>query len=438
MKPYVHLQGAGQEVTVITSTVGNSTWSPSQATLILAGDTSLRDLSVGNSGADTHNVAILATAGLSGTQVGAVTVQAQGSGDQNHAILLLGDGVEITLVDVSALAENGNDNYGLHIQQDVSATLRNSSFISRGGDFPAGIWNESNDQTIQAISVRALGEDGNGFNRGLLNEQGTVILRGGTYTGRGGVRAVGIKNTYTSTLKTETVTVLGENGHDNIGLFSDYLSVADLHGGTFTGRGGSYAFGIYNRTTTLTAQGVNALGEDGATENSGLVTSGGLLTRLYRGTFIGRGGNMAHGIDDSNTDLVAEGVTARGEGGMNSSHGLECNEPESVTLRHSSFIGDGGGGAVGIWTTGTNLVVEAEFITAMGVNSSGGNSGFANNEAQFIHIDNSKLVGTSYIVLNNIGSMTIANTRFSGGIVDGAVTCVAVTKASLFYQNSCP
>ena len=47
MKPYVHLQGAGQEATVISSTASSSAWPPTQATLLLASDTSLRDLDRG-------------------------------------------------------------------------------------------------------------------------------------------------------------------------------------------------------------------------------------------------------------------------------------------------------------------------------------------------------------------------------------------------------
>jgi hypothetical protein len=35
MKPYVHLQGAGQEATVITSTASSGDWPPTQATLVL-------------------------------------------------------------------------------------------------------------------------------------------------------------------------------------------------------------------------------------------------------------------------------------------------------------------------------------------------------------------------------------------------------------------
>ncbi len=87
MKPYVHLQGAGQEATVITSTASSSVWPPTQATLVLASDASLRDLTVGNSGAGDHNVALLATAGMTHTLATDVTARALGGGTYNYAIV---------------------------------------------------------------------------------------------------------------------------------------------------------------------------------------------------------------------------------------------------------------------------------------------------------------------------------------------------------------
>jgi pectin methylesterase-like acyl-CoA thioesterase len=110
MKPYVHLQGAGQETTIITSAASSSgDWPPTEFTLVLASDTSLRDLSVGNSGTGDHNVALLATAGMTRTLVADVTAQAQGSGAVNFAIFLGGSGTDVTLQGVTALAENGSD-----------------------------------------------------------------------------------------------------------------------------------------------------------------------------------------------------------------------------------------------------------------------------------------------------------------------------------------
>jgi hypothetical protein len=113
MKPYVHLQGAGQEATVISSTASSSAWPPTQATLVLASDTSLRDLTVGNSGTADSTVALLATAGMTRTLVADVTARALGGADSNYAIFLSGSGTGITLQQVTALAENSSNNYGL-------------------------------------------------------------------------------------------------------------------------------------------------------------------------------------------------------------------------------------------------------------------------------------------------------------------------------------
>ena len=44
VKPHVHLQGAGQDATVITSTISGDVWPPTNATLALTSDSSLRDL----------------------------------------------------------------------------------------------------------------------------------------------------------------------------------------------------------------------------------------------------------------------------------------------------------------------------------------------------------------------------------------------------------
>jgi hypothetical protein len=74
-------------------------------------------------------------------------------------------------------------------------------------------------------------------------------------------------------LEARDVVALGEGGSGrNIGLRNDMCAVATLRGGSFTGRGGIDAYGIYNfeDNTTLEAEGVSALGKDGSSTNYGL------------------------------------------------------------------------------------------------------------------------------------------------------------------------
>jgi hypothetical protein len=250
MKPYVHLQGAGQEATIITSTASSNAWPPTPATLLLASDASLRDLTVGNGGTGVRNVALMATAGMTRTLVADVTARAQGGGTRNYAIFLLGSGTGVTLQQVTALAENGSAlNSGLVNYSGAAAILRGGSFTALGGIEARGIGNADSDTMLEAEGVTALAENSSDYNTGLYNETGAAAaLRGGVFTGRGGTQTRGIYNADSdTTLETEGVTALGENGSNaNYGLLNYTSAEATLRGGSFTGRGGTTNRGIYN------------------------------------------------------------------------------------------------------------------------------------------------------------------------------------------------
>ncbi len=222
MKPYVHVQGAGQGATIISSDA-SSAWPPAQATLVLTRDVSLRDLSLENVGAGDYNLALLATAGTMRTIAADVTARAAGGGVSNYAVAVVGSPTGVTLQRTTALAENGSDT-----------------------------------------------------NVGLFNSTGAAaVLRGGSFTALGGTAAYGVSNSGSSTtLECEGVTALGEDGSDNAGLINSAGAEATLRGGSFTARGGSDAFGLSNEAT-LDAEGVTALGEDASLDNHALWNGGG-------------------------------------------------------------------------------------------------------------------------------------------------------------------
>lgn len=265
MKPYVHLQGAGQEATIITSTVTNASFPPSQATLVLTRSTSLRNLTLSNGGAGPHNTALLATAGTTRTLVADATARVQGKGSSNYAIYLTSSGTGVTLQNVTGLAENSSDfNCGLYNHDGADAILRGGSFTARGGLEAHGIYNYadySSGTKLEATGVTALGENGS-FNAGMYNIYGAeTVLYGGSFTARGGYDAFGILNiSNNATLEAVGVTALGENGSiDSYGLYNR-SGAAALRGGSFIGRGGGDAWGIYNygsysSSTTLVAKG---------------------------------------------------------------------------------------------------------------------------------------------------------------------------------------
>jgi len=223
MKSNVHLQGAGQDVTFISSNIGNASFPPTTATLVLASDTSLRDLTVENitGGGYSFNVALLATGGAARVLVTDVTVRAQGFETDNYAIVFALSGTEVTLQRVTALGENGsNNNYGLLNWNSAEATLREGSYTAIGGVDTAGINNKA---TMDALNVTALGKNGSNINTGFHNSSSaTAMLQGGSFTGRGGSYTYGIYNNGSATtLDAENITVLAENGSTgNYGIWN--------------------------------------------------------------------------------------------------------------------------------------------------------------------------------------------------------------------------
>jgi hypothetical protein len=501
MKPYVHLQGAGQEATVISSTASSEDFPP-QATLVLASDASLRDLTVSNGGTGEYNAALLATAGMTRTLVADVTAWARGNGVSNYATVLIGSGVGVTLQQVTALAENGsNDNYGLVNYSGAAATLRGGTYTGRGGANACGIQNADSDTTLEAESVIALGEGGSSDTYGLYNYDGAAAtLRGGSFTGRGGTIAYGIYNQASSaaleaesvsalgengsslnyglynydaaaavlsggsltgrggegaygifndgsdtTLEAGSVTALGENGSaSNFGLVNYDAAAAMLRGGSSTGRGGSYGYGIYNSgsSTTLDAEGVTALGENGSSYNRGLRNFNGAAATLRGGSFTGRGGADAYGIqnESSGTTLEAESVTALGENGSGDNYGLLNFTAATATLCGGVFTGRGGTYAYGIYNGLSGTTLEAESVTALGENSSNYNYGLANSSSGTANVTQSVLEGASHSVVHYSGSVTVSNSRLAGGAVSGTVTCVLVTRGTTISTDgsTCP
>jgi hypothetical protein len=285
------------------------------------------------------------------TLVADVTARALGGGLRNYAITLSGDGTGVTLQQVTALAENASgNNYGLLNRFGSVAVLRGGSFTARGGVFALGIASTGSGTILKAENVSALGENGSDDNYGLFNIGGAAAtLYGGSFTGRGGVNPFGIANNDNgTTLEAEGVDALGENGSgENYGFGNWMTATATLRGGSFTGRGGAIAYGITNGAsdTNLAAQSVTALAENGSDANHGLFNFAGAAATLHGGSFTGIGGISARGISniDDGTTLEVKSVTALGKDGISTSFGLFYSSSALTEASSSQFTGSSNG-----------------------------------------------------------------------------------------------
>jgi hypothetical protein len=418
MKPYVHLQGAGQEATIITSMANSSDWPPAQATLVLASNTSLRDLTVDNSGVDESKTALLATAGMTPTLVADVTARALGSGTNNYAIFLSGSDTGITLQQVTALAESGsNINAGLINYSGATAVLQDGNYTARGG---ANVW-------------------------GILNGGVTTTLKtvDTTATAREGTEARGIYNVSGAKLEAEGVTALAENATtDNMGLANVGGAAATLRGGSFTGRGGTtnaFGIGVGDSGTILEAEDVTALGQDCTSSGSfGLNAWDGAEVTLRGGIFTGYGGLSTAGIGiHFSSTLEATSVTALGENGTTSNTGLVNHDSVTTALYGGSFTGRGGENAQGI-STGSTPTLEAMNISARGENGSIDNYGLAHGSGTAT-FSSSQLTGSSNGLNLEGGTVYLGVTQLDGGATTsgGTLNCFQVYDSS-YSAYTCP
>jgi len=445
MKPYVHLQGAGQEVTVITSDASSSVWPPTEATLVLASDVSLRDLTVGNTGAGESNLALLATAGMTRTLVADVTARALGDGVGNNAIVLLGSGTGVRLQRLAALAENGSGhNVGLLNSSGAAAVVHSGAYTARGGEKAWAIFTSGSGTTLKAVRVSALAENASVHNSALYIYSGpAAVVRGGDFTGRGGSQAGGVQLQLNATLTAEDITALAENGTDNYGLGNFDGTAMTVRGATVTARGGQASYAVTNELhgATLDAESVTALAEDGSTANYGMYNAGGSGDATLRGgSFTAHGGAEAWGVfcDGNDITLKAHGVTALAENASTTNYGLWNLGGAETTLRGGSFTGRGGGAdSYGIYNCGTGTKVEAVGVTALAEDGNN-NFGLYNCDGAAM-ADSSQFTGSSHALYLDGGTVRLGVSQLDGGVTreSGTLTCFQVYDGS-YVAYTCP
>jgi len=366
MKPYVHLQGAGQDATIIYAGAKPSVLQ----TLVITHHVTLRDLTVWNPGGANANTTIRAQAGTTGTLISDVKILSPGDCSScyvNWALAIKGPGTSVTLQDVTARAEGGQDtNAGLVVYNGASVSVRGGSFIAKGGTYAYGINARSSGTFLGAEGVYAHASDATDDNFGLYTlDNATAFLQGGYFQATGGGRAYGIYN-YTGSVEAEGITALGEQGGASAGLCNVENSTAVLRGGSFTGIAGDSSYGIRN-LGTVAAYSVSARGEGASSSNVGWkgedVDS---VHKIYGGTFIGRGGGAAIGIGVVGT-VTIQSAYALGEGGSGSNYGLYATYVSRADISASRFQGQ----SAAMWLNESTVYLALSQVDG-GVTRSGG------------------------------------------------------------------
>lgn len=91
VRQYVHLRGAGQNATVVTSTRGNSTPGDAAATARLDNNGRISDITIRNTGTGTFGIGIWSNEATRATVVEHVAAEATGAGGTGHYAIYLND-----------------------------------------------------------------------------------------------------------------------------------------------------------------------------------------------------------------------------------------------------------------------------------------------------------------------------------------------------------
>jgi hypothetical protein len=250
LKPYVDLEGSGEDTTLISSTVASSSFPPAQGTLVMASNTEARFVKITNSGTGTYSTAILVGSSVSKARVTHVTTVVAGSG---WSYGLINDNGKFSVQESSLSATGSTDSAGIHNNGSAaSLTVENSTLSSSGGSYSHGIINISGTVTIQNSSLTSATSAIAGETYGLYTSSGTITVQNSNLISNNG-KAYGF---YTEANSVVTIqgSALSGTGFASVGFYStnsNSLIQSSTLNGTGTSPLTNIGYGVANGSGTV-------------------------------------------------------------------------------------------------------------------------------------------------------------------------------------------
>ena len=144
LKPYVHVQGSGPGITVISTSVSSSVGPWETATVF----------------------------GASNARLSNLTVRNQGQGD--YTVGIVNDSASPVIENVEVWVSGGDASYGIY-NRFSTAQIREGLIVATGNSDAYGIYNYSANTSVSDLTVRA--EGGNNENHGIHNANSVPEIR---------------------------------------------------------------------------------------------------------------------------------------------------------------------------------------------------------------------------------------------------------------------
>ncbi|MEI6046904.1 MAG: hypothetical protein WCS37_21355 [Chloroflexota bacterium] len=309
---YVDLEGSGEDITVISSTIGSSTVPPS-GTLIVPSYSETRFLKVANSGSSAYQT----------------------------AIFLPANAINARFTHVTASASGGTNSYGLY-NYFGTFTVQESTFSASGGTNSSGLYNNLGIFTVQNSTFSASGGT-NSF--GLYNTSGTATVQNSTFSASTGITNTGFYNYNLATAVVQNSTFSASGGTNSFGFQNDGTST--VRNSTLTASGGSFNLGFYNNLGTSTVQNSTL-----SASASGVATS------------------SNEGLSNYST-LTVQNSTLTASGGS-TSYGLYNSSGSASTVQNSTLSASGGTTNYALNNTAGTIKVGASQLASLPISSNTG------------------------------------------------------------------
>lgn len=386
MKPYVDIEGAGENVTRITQVA-----SASNSTVIGASNAELRFLTVEITGGTWYSSAI--NNGSASPSLLHVTASAFGSTIQNVGISNSGSSSPtMNNVTASASGSSATLNAGVFNISSSSPTMNNVTASASGSTANNyGVFNSSSSPVMNNVAATASGA-GASLNAGIANVSSSPTMNNVTASASGSSTTLnaGVYNSGSSPTMNNVTATASDSTASNYGVYDTFSSSPIMNGVTATAFRGSTSYGVFNAiSSSPRMSNVNA-SASGASDNIGIANA-------------------------NSSSPSMNNVTATASGGTNN-FGV-YNDRASATIENSVITGSGGNNA-GIYNTATSGVYT-------------------------VTVDLSKVTGSSKTIRSDAEFTTkVGGSKLEGGAVfpnGGTVTCAGVFDENYtIFPSTCP
>jgi hypothetical protein len=421
MRPYVDVEGAGENTTIVTGVGGSSTAEPSTGVVRGASNAELRFLTVKavSNAAQEHGHVVAVYNDQAATKLTHMTVQATGTSSNGK------------------IAGIYNTNAAAPVLTSLTITASGSGF---GDDF-VGMYNANSSPVVSDVTISVTG-NGMSTNYGVYNDGANPQMRNITASVTGGTSGgnYGYYNTNSSPVM-ENMRVHATGAMFNYGIYNDNASAPTMKNITVEVQHGDACIGITNDNSSPVMMNVNVTANHAAYETTGIYndTSAPVMTNVNAAAFC-LNGMGADGIYNTSSAPVMTNVNATAaDGADNTGIRNHNSSPRMNTVFASASNGIYNDG---LYNEDSSPVLT--HVTAIAKNGSHVNNGMSNyassGSSSTVTVDGSTFEGNTSSIDNASGvTLKIGASKLIGpATTDGIYRCVgAYSDAYLPLNATC-